>query len=312
MDKDQEILHLNILNNRVAALRLELELIQRDGLVIDQRFQAMKEGLQTIESNRRERLEGIHSKYESELNDYQRQIGLAEEMLNKKQEERQALLGYLRDLHMDVSFPDDLKDFDWDTATKIVASHNKKKDDIFEQNKKAEILYELNHRAKLRLDEINELLSMTSMDKDRLQKSVKEFSGHTKEWQKISSLQSDRIFKIQNDNERLNALIRHCIVSNEPMSNYVTKNIHAKCTSFIYSNNAEELKGGLMKFRARQERIIKLLRYKENQLGDQANKLQVARDQTIDQMRYYKDLISEARVVMGRAGLLNSSTKSND
>lgn len=287
--------HLKILESRFETLRDELGATLRDDNLADERFRTLHETLEQIKSTRDEHISSVQRKYQLEIEDSKKNIKLAEEVLNKKKEERKALIDYLSSSDLLEHFLDDLRDFDWHSLEKITQSIQRRREKLFEKEKKAEILNDLNLRARERFQDLQELISSTTLAKERANQAQKQFLDNYQLWKSIKANQEKRIHRIKSDNERLNLLIRQCVAQNEPISEYITKNIHAKCQSFVHSENPEELKDGLMKFKRRQERIITLLKYKYNRLESDTNKLQVARDQTHDQLKYYNDIISERR-----------------
>lgn len=295
MDHQQVRDHLQILNLRVASLEQELNVALSASKAADDRIKALNEGLNTIATNRLGRTQEIETRFEAEKSDCNRQIKLAEDVLTKKIEERQALMTYIRGLELNERSFDELREFDWNSLQRLAENIHKPSETLLEQYYKAESLNETIQKAKLKMTELYEVLSSTTFFQDRLNKSLDEFKGHFNTWARIRVLQEKRINKVQGENERLNTLIRQCIATNEPMSEYITRNIQKKCHSFVHSKNSQELLDGLMKFRSRQDRIIKLLQYKDNKLGSVTNKLQVAKDQTHDQVRFYLNMLNARR-----------------
>lgn len=271
--------HLKILSSRVTTLQDELKIALQKGKQMDEKYQNLRNELASIDNNHQERVERLNLKFEEEANDYKKQIKLAEGMLEKKKEERDTLLDYLNSLDLTERKIEDIRDFDWSTLTKIAESLNKEKN-IGDKTQKAEYLAKLNQKARARVSELSELIESTLVVKQRSQQTYGNLNDHLKEWKKIQADQEKHIHKIQCENERINMLIKQCVVSNEPMSEFVTKNVQAKCQSFINSESPQELLKGLKKFKARQDRIIKLLQHKDNKLDSQINLLQVAKDQT--------------------------------
>ena len=304
-------MHLTILSKKVNSLQQELDKTFKEGKNIDDRIKKNLDGLNTINENRIGRAKELAARYEAEINDYKSQIKLAEEVLGKKKEERQALLMYLQSLDLNGRSFDDLRNFDWDSLRKIAEDIHKPSEELVELQSKADILDESVQTAKQNLNELSDVLTSTTIVKERLTKALGELRRHVNEWTKITTLQEKRISKTQSDNERLNILIRQCIANNEPMSEYITENVQAKCQAFVNSDNSQELLNGLRKFKSRQERIIKLLQYKENKLSSENNKLEVAKDQTHDQVKFYLNLIGDKRLNSARATVHRSDLQTS-
>lgn len=290
MDHQHTRDHLQILNNRVVSLEQELKVALKHGKENDEKIKALQDALDTITTNRNGRLEEMEIKFEAEQGECDRQIRLAEDVLSRKKEERLNLMSYLDGLELDENSFWELREFDWVTLEKLASNVHKPHDSLVEQQNKADSLNEAIQKVKQRMSELNELLVSTTFVRGRLTKSIDEVKAQHNHWDNVRELQKKRIDKIQVDNERLYTLIRQCVATNEPMSEFVSRNIKEKCQSFVKSENSQELLQGLMKFKSRQDRIINMLRYKDNKLGSETNKLQVAKDQTHDQVKFYTKL----------------------
>lgn len=293
LDAQQARQHLSILGKRVACLQHELEVAFKEGKITDDQMRKYSEAFEQIDINRLERSQELETRFNAELSEYKKQLKMAEEALARKKEERQALMVYLDGVNLQPKGFEDLQEFDWDKLEKMAESMNEPSQSLIEQRNKAEQLGEMNSEARKHLEELNKTLASVEVVKDRLSKALEDFKGHHDYWTKVSAVQNKRISKIQGDSERLNTLIKLCIGSTEPMSDYITKNVQAKCQSFVTSENTQELMDGLMKFKSRQDRIIELLKYKDKQLGSENNKLEVAKDQTHDQVKYYLNIIAD-------------------
>jgi hypothetical protein len=295
MDRQREKTHLIILNSRVKSLGEELEAAIKLGKITDERIKALQDGINMIHSNRQDRLQEIEAKFETELNDQKKQIQLAQDVLEKKKEERHALMGYLSGLDLEERSLEDLREFEWDSLQRIAENQHRLNEDLVAQTQKAEVLNDQLQKAKLSMTQVNEILTSTGLVKDRFSRTWNAFTTLSDAWISIRSSQESRINKLQSDNERLNVLMKQCLSANEHMVEHITKNVQAKCQSFLNSESTDELIEGLKKFKARQDRVIDLLQHKDNQLGSETNKLEVAKDQTHDQLRFYSELIANRR-----------------
>lgn len=283
--------HVQILKSRVESLECELVNSSRQINETESEIKHMQTRWDATSEDLKERNEELIARYNQEIDDINRQIQLSEDVLAKKRDERQALLNYLKEKNLCDATGLDLRDFDWGTLKKIVQGRDKS-EIIFEQEQHARRLSDLNLKARENLGDLGELISSTATIKDDRNRTLDYIKGFVEEWKRFHEEQEKKIVKLQSENERLNLLIRQCAASNEPMSEYVTKNVRAKCHSFLNSDNEQEMLSGLTKFKLRQERMIKLLKHKENKLTREINQLQVAKDQTHDQMLYYTNIIT--------------------
>jgi len=280
----------------VVSLEKELKAALRHSRIADERKKNLLDGLQIAEANRNERLQSLESKYGDEIDEYLKQIKLAEEVLAKKKEERDAMIEYLITLNLTEHSHEELRSFDWNSLQRLVENLSKPSAEMLAQRNKASDLNELAEVAGKHLDEMIEQIASVEIVRDKLKSTIGTFQSYMNDWQKLKEDQEKRISKVQADSEKLNLLLRQCVASNEPLSEYVTKNVQAKCQSFVYSDpDSVELLDGLRKFKTRQDRIIELLRHKDSKLGSETNKLQVARDQTHDQLKFYVRLIEQQR-----------------
>lgn len=283
--------HIQILKSRVEILECELKNSSRQIESTESDLRHMQTRWNTTSDDLKERKDELIGRYNQEVDDYNRQIQLSEEVLAKKRDERQALLGYLKEKNICDSTGLDLRNFDWDTLRKIIQGRDKS-EIIIEQEQQARKLSDLNLKARENLNDLSELVSSALLIKEDRNRTFDYVKGFVEDWKRFNEEQEKKIAKLQTENERLNLLIRQCAASNEPMSEYVTKNVRAKCHSFLNSDNPQELMTGLTRFKMRQERMIKLLKHKENKLTREINQLQVAKDQTHDQMLYYSNIIT--------------------
>lgn len=296
MDHNHAKIHLKILSSRIISLEKELKAALRDGRIADERKKNFQESLQTADANRLEKIQVLESKYGVEIDEYRKQIKLAEEVLARKKEERQAMIDYLTSLDLAERSHGELKNFDWTSLQRLTENIHKPSKEVLEKYNRVEDMNELSELARKHLDDINEQISSVEIVKDRFKSTVDSFREHLGNWNKMKESQEKRITKIQTDNEKLNLLLRQCVASNEPLSEYITKNVHAKCQSFVNCEpGSSELLDGLRKFKNRQDRIIELLRHQDAKLGNETNMLQVARDQTHDQLKFYVQLIERHR-----------------
>lgn len=293
--------HLEILKSRLTSLQGELDAALREREITKKELEALEAKRKSLRDEFEQRRNEIEEEYNNEVLEYQKQNRLAEEVLENKREERKALLEYLYNSHICERTYLETNNFDWPTLERI-AHDNDRKATIDDQiMQKATVLDSLNKKARARLNTLYELLTSTLVTKNRASNKLDEIKEYLKDWEEILAIQEKKIQKMQNDNERLNALIKQCASTNEPMSDYITKNVRAKCHSFLNSSCPEELLVGLSKFQARQARMIKLLKHKESKLSRETNHLQVAKDQTSDQMQYYLNIIQGGhyRVAIG-------------
>lgn len=294
--------HLNVLRDRLLTLKGELEIALREEEQIDGELEMFRvKGEQTFKENAQKK-EELEANYINELQECQKQNRLAEDMLEKKKEERQSLLEYLYGLNLCQRSNDDVKNFDWVSMRKMVMLETKS-EVLDENHKKLFFLTSLNQQAKAQLNDIFGLFKSTQLVKQRAKSKIEEIKEFVALWKKTKDEQEKKILKMQNDNERLNLLIKQCASNNEPISDFVTQNVRAKCQSFLHSRCPKELYNGLSKYRTRQDRIIKLLKHKENKLSRDTNLLKMATEQIVDHMQYYLNIINSNYHLSGTSAL---------
>lgn len=299
--------HLDVLNSRIASLQKELENALREEEEIEKEMTALTTKRKKFEGDCKQRLRELETDYNSKNQEYQKQVKLAIEVLEKKKEERHALLEYLANCNICDRLPDDVRNLDWESL-KVMANGTEKADGLEVQRSKALLLADLNQKARVRLDAMSELFSKTVTAKSRISNRIQELREFANSWSSMAESQEKKMAKMHTENERLNLLIKQCALTNEPMSEYVTKNVRAKYQSFLNSSCPKELLNGLKKFRTRQDSVIKLLKHKESILNRDTNQLQVATDQTADQMQYYLNIIQSNRDVNMNLGPSTSVT----
>jgi len=297
MESQQALLaraHLSILKHRVLSLRDELEVALNEKEALNKELEFFKIKWNSLESECKKRREELDTRYEEENQEFKRQIKLAEEVLERKEEERKALLNYLYESNICEKTPSDLRQFDWPILTKMAAEEQGM--GLLEgQRQKASVLASVNQKARSRLSEMYDLFVSTVDSKNKTMSKMNEIKEYMKTWKETNIEQEKVIAKMQTENERLNLLIKQCALSDEPISESVTRNVRDKCHSFLNSTCQEDLLSGLKKYKMRQDNMIKLLKHKENKLARDTNLLEVARDQTADQMQYYLNIIQSTR-----------------
>lgn len=271
---------------RIESLKSELKNAISVDQEIDSDQRMINSRWSTFQEDIKQRKEIIESKYGEEIKEYKKQVRLAEEMLSKRRDERKALMDYLCDAKVCEKSHEDLKDFDWESLMKMAVAQGRK-DVLDEQGKKGYRLANMNQCVRLRLSDMFELLSTTILADNKIRSKLDEMIKDQQKWIEINGEMERTISKMQLENERINLLVKQCAVSKEPMSEYVTNNVRAKCHSFLESSTTEELLAGLNKFKIRQDKVIQLLRYKEIKLNRDVSLLLVAKDQTIDQQQFY-------------------------
>lgn len=281
--------HLDIIKARIDFLHNELRRAAEESYVLSEQCEIEVEKVESAKEDGQVRRKELESNYAEEIDEYKKQIKLAEEMLNKKKEEREALLNYLNASNIyDLKLNKDLKEFNWDNLKRIITS--RRPDIIHEQYRKSVEMSKLNERMSYRLSNTRDLFSSTVAARDRRRSKISELETHIRHWKNVNEAQERKISKMRTENDRLDMLIKQC-VTNEPISEFVEKNVRDKCHSFLGSSSAEDLLNGLIKFKLRQERMVKLLKHKENTLTRDTNLLQIAKDQTSDQELYYINLL---------------------
>lgn len=283
--------HLKLIETRVSSYRDELQDALEEAAEIKKDFETYNLKNDELSKECSLKRQELENNYNEQIQEYHKQIKISEEMIIKEREKRQTLIDYfLSDLNISIKIPDDIKDFDWTALEKMASSTNL--DDIIElQKNKATNLEEINGLANHKLNEMLEVLNTTILGKTKVRSRLEELIIMAQEWKQMIVTQEKKINKMREDNIRLNILVKQCVNVNEPMSKHVTDNVRAKCHSFMNSSTVEELINGLKKYKLRQDRIIKLLKHKENKLSRDINLLQVAKDRTADQMEYYKTII---------------------
>lgn len=285
--------HLDIIKSRIEYLNTELKQavgINHD-LIAEYELEIAK--IEAAKEDGQTRFKELDSEYSREIQEYKKQVKLSEEMLTEKKKEREALLNYLNESNIcDIKLNKDFRKLDWVNLKRVVTS--KKPDITYEQYKKSIEMSKLNEKFQSILSSINELHSSTVAVKDRRYAKVNELEGYINYWKDLNECQEKKISKMRSENDRLDILIKQC-ATNEPLSEFVERNIRDKCHSFLASSTQEDLLNGLMKFKLRQERMIKLLKHKESKLTRDTNLLQVAKDQISDQELYYINLVESNR-----------------
>lgn len=280
--------HLKVLNSRFKSLEYELENVLIDGKNIDKDIEQFKLRGHQMKADIIAKKEQLKLKFDGEFEEYHQQIKLAKEMLGKKEEERKVLLEYLKNSGIYLKPFEDLQNFGWHTLKHIAAS-NKNIEVAETQKRKAAEFSRLSRIARDKMNTLAEVLNSAKMNQLEANMRQDEFMANLEDWKLRNESQLKQITKMQNDHERLNLLIRQCGSTDEPMSEFIFKNVRAECQSFLNTKCPKELLNGLRKFKTRQERIIKLLKHKDIKLARETNLLRVATDQTADLMQYYEE-----------------------
>lgn len=285
--------HLDIIKSRIEYLRNELKLAVEINHDLITEYESEIAKIEAAKEDGQTRFKELDLEYSGEIQEYKKQVKLSEEMLAEKKKEREALLNYLNESNIyDIKLNKDFRELDWINLKRIITS--KKPDITYEQYKKSIEMSKLNEKFQSILSSTNELHSSTVAVKDRRYAKVNELEGYLHFWKDLNECQEKKISKMRSENDRLDILIKQC-ATNEPLSEFVEKNIRDKCHSFLASSTQEDLLNGLMKFKLRQERMIKLLKHKESKLTRDTNLLQVAKDQISDQELYYINLVEANR-----------------
>lgn len=281
--------HQKVLNSRIRSLEHELEDVMTDSKSIDREFEQFNLKGYQLRTDFIRRKDEYMSEYERELEEYQKQLKLAQDKLEKKKEERKTLLDYLKDSGIFVKSFNDLQNFGWITLKQMAAS-NMNVEIVESQKRKAAEFSRVSRIARDKMNILAQLLNDARMNQMQVNMKKEELISNLENWQRQNEQQQKQISKMESDHERLNLLIKQCGSTNEPMSEFIFKNVRAECQSFLNSKCPEELLNGLLKFKTRQERIIKLLKHKDIKLARETNSLTVASDQTADLMQYYDNL----------------------
>lgn len=293
-DSDQQQLisrklHLEKFKNRVQALQEDLTRAQSEAERLEKLLQYWQERKESQDGEFKNRVQDLETKYRREIDAYRRQIELSQEMLAKKEDDRCALLGILNQLNFCDKLDKNLKGVDWESLKKI-AMKNKNTAKLVAQTEKAKELACLLQKAKVNVAELAHIRSVFNNLRSQFRAKLEAFKNSIQERESMNAEHEKQLSKMQIDSERLRLLIKQCAMSNEPMSDFVTKNVRAKCHSFLDSDRTEDLLKGLIKFKERQTKMITLLKHKENRLIRDCNLLKVAADQTMDHTQYYIDL----------------------
>lgn len=289
MSDDRLILtkiHLEKFKQRLLALQSDFKAAKSEGDRLDNASFYWRERNNTQDDEFNQRLRELETKYRRDIDEITKQYSQAQEVMRKKEEERDTLLNILNQSNICDRLDKDLRGIDW-PALKRVASRRQSSDKLEDQQKKALILAELILRARNNIEELGHALTDIKEIKLRFKSKLDQFIKSVNDTEELYMDQSQRFGKMQNDSERLRLLIKQCAITNEPMSDFVTKNVRAKCHSFLESDSIEDLKDGLVKFRDRQAKMITLLKHQENRLVRDCNLLKVAADQTNDQTKEY-------------------------
>lgn len=283
--------HVQIFRSKIESLQCELKNSLDQNDMTDHELSVAQSRLENVRDKFKERQEELTARYNHEIVECNKQIRLAEEVLARKREERQAMLDYLEEKKLIETSCADLKDFDWNSLKRIIQERDRS-EIIIEKEAQAQKLSDLNLKARNQLNDLKRMILSTTVLKEERNRTFDYIRSHADNWKQLLEIQEKNITKLSGENQRLNLLIKQCAASNEPMSDYVAKNVRAKCHSFLNCENEQELLGGLTKFKQRQDRMIKLLKHEENKLSGEINQLMVAKDQTHDQMLYYTNIIT--------------------
>lgn len=283
--------HVQIFSSKIESLQCELKNSLDQNDMTDHELSVAQSRLENVRDKFKERQEELTARYNHEIVECNKQIRLAEEVLARKREERQAMLDYLEEKKLIETSCADLKDFDWNSLKRIIQERDRS-EIIIEKEAQAQKLSDLNLKARNQLNDLKRMILSTTVLKEERNRTFDYIRSHAENWKQLLEIQEKNITKLSGENQRLNLLIKQCAASNEPMSDYVAKNVRAKCHSFLNCENEQELLGGLTKFKQRQDRMIKLLKHEENKLSGEINQLMVAKDQTHDQMLYYTNIIT--------------------
>lgn len=284
-------LHLELFKGRIIALKDELERAKKEGQKLDSLLAYWRERHISMDEESQNNMQQLEGRYRREIEETHRQNELAREMLDKKEEERCSLLGILNQLNFCDRIDKDTKAIDW-TSLKDSALKRLKSGKLDAQKQKAQVLSSLIQQSRADLDELTSFKVELSDLQTKFRVKMEDFKDSIKQGDAMKSDQEQRINKMQQDSERLKLLIKQCAATNEPISAFVTKNVQAKCHSFLDSKSVDDLRCGLLKFKERQEQMIKILRHKESRLVRDCNLLKVAADQTADHTQYYTNLLN--------------------
>lgn len=278
--------HINILQSRVDHLEKELLRVQEEKNSVEWLIKDWENLQITQENEFSQRLLDVENRYRKDEADVMKQINVTRFVVDKKKEERDALICALKQTTFLEYLDDDLTKVDWNTLKMKALNGNKQKNHnnvLAKAEPFSQSLEKAKHNMKEMIDLRNSVMSLKT-----------QFDNKHSQFREINLVASanclekeKQIEKYRSENERLKLLIKQCAISDEPISEFVTQNIRAKYHSFLDSNNPNDLITGLKKFQQRQSKMIRMLRFMECRIIRDCNLLQVASEQTADHTQYY-------------------------
>lgn len=281
--------HISILQKRIDNLEKELKRVQGEKNNVETAIRVWKNYRNNQDHEYSQRMLDIDVRYKKETDEVKKQIKLVRTLVFKRQEEKASLICLLKQTNLIDEIDDDIDEINW-TKLKDMASKAKHMKNPVILNKRTRIFDDLLTRFRGNMSDLLTLKDSVLEIKNQFDKKHLQFKNCNLSAANNNTEKDKQIDKYKSENERLNLLIRQCAMSDEPMNNFVSDNIRAKCHSFLDTDNHDDLLQGLRKFQARQSRMIKLMKFMECRHIRDCNLLQVALDETTDHTKYYTNL----------------------
>lgn len=282
--------HLRIIDQRLVMLDEEFQRADAEINEIELKRLDFESRFNLTKSDIEKKVHDSRKDLKSKVANYAHQVDTLSELLEKKRSERVFLLTRLLETKVLSNTHLDWIDFGWDSLQRM-AHRGKNADSIEEQKKKASMLSNLCSRFRVKFNELSTVHREIKELRRRVLCQMDEVQECKNRWIALRGVQANKILRLESEHTKLSLLLRTCLL-NEPKSDYLTKNIRAKCQAFMSCADSQDLLDGLRKFVERQNKIIKLLRHKDSNMSRDISKLQVAKDQTADQMQYYTNVIN--------------------
>lgn len=281
--------HISILQKRVDNLEKELRRVQDEKNNVEVAIQSWQYFRDKQDHEYSQRMLDVDVRFKKEMSEVEKQIALARSLVDKKLDERDALMSLLKQTNLIDDIHDDFDKLNWSKLRNLALKSNRPgcSEKMMEKISK---FNELSAKFRSDMQELAALRETVLEIKLQFDKKHQLFKSCNVAAATKNEENDKQIEKYKSENERLNLLIKQCAMSDEPMTEFVSDNIRAKCHSFLETENFDEMLQGLSKFQSRQSRMIKLLRFMECRHIRDCNLLQVALEETTDHTKYYSNL----------------------
>lgn len=285
-----QIGHYKLLQAKLKSLEVDLKEADSYDKEITKETEELEAKIKENAADFEQKKAETEKMFTEKLDEYRKQVKYFEAQLAKRIEERDSQLAYLSELNICEVSHRDLVNFDWPTLKKLAG--NGDKNDLRE--KQYEKAIETAKIAEVVRDKIKALFVILNSTEDircKVVNSILSVKEQIEQYKEVATAQQKTITGHEQENYRLTLIIKQCIAHNEPMSEFVTKNVRDKCHSFIKSENDDELIYGLKKYKKRQDNKATILKMKVIKLSQELSSIQVASDQTADLIQHYLTMI---------------------